>query len=247
MRSIEEAACLSPWRERTIEAGVVCTGLLLCAISIPSILAGLVVLGVVAGVAAVAEVPIGPYLRKLVVASGFALVSILPMAVRMDVVTCLVPSFDRVGFEAAAFAGTRAVATLSVTLLLVHTTPFPRLLSLLGRLRFPEILLELLALVHREIFLLDEAFSRLRRAVACRDGGDGPKRGIHSLGFGIAALFVQALRRSERVERGIASRGGDAVGRRWEEPFNVRICPMLSALALPALLAAWMYRRRLGF
>ncbi|MEK7392668.1 MAG: cobalt ECF transporter T component CbiQ [Fibrobacterota bacterium] len=247
MRSIEEAACLSPWREHTIEASVVCTGLLLCSISIPSILAGLVVFAVVAGVAAVAEVPFGSYLRKLVVASGFALVSILPMAVGIDVVPRLDLTFDRVGFEAAALAGARAVTTLSVTLLLVHTTPFPRLLALLGRLRFPEILLELLALVHREIFLLDETFSRLRRAVACRDVGRGAKRTIHSFGFGIAALFVQALRRSERVERGIASRGGEVVGRRWEEPFTVGICQIICAVALPAFLAVWMFRRRLGF
>lgn len=246
MRSIEEAALLSPWRERTVEVGFLCAGLAACAVSIPSVRAGLGVLAVVVALATAAEVPWRPYLRKLAAASGFAFVSILPMAVGFAFHPRRELSFDPDGFQTAVLAGTRAIATLSVTLLLVHTTPFPRLLALLRRLRLPEVLLELLALVHREIFLLDETFSRLRKALACRDGGRGRMTGVRALGLGSAVLFVQALRRSERVERGLASRGGAGTARRWEEPLSIRTLPLLGSLAAPAVLAVWIVGGRLG-
>ena len=246
MRSLEEAALLSPWRERTVEVCILCAGLAACALSIRSVVAGVGVLAAVMGLAVAAEVPWGAYLRKLAAASGFALVSILPMAMALAVHPRWELSFDPDGFQTAVLAGTRAVATVSVSLLLVHTTPFPRLLALLRRLRLPNVSLELLALVHREIFLLDETFSRLRKALACRDGGRGKKAGVRALGLGSAALFVQALRHSERLERGLASRGGSAVAPRWEEPLSIRILPLLGSLAAPAALAVWIVGGRLG-
>lgn len=246
MRSLEEAALLSPWRERTVEVCVLCAGLAACAVSIASASAGLAVFAVVVGLATAAGVPRGPYLRKLAAASGFAFVSILPLAVDFAFPPRWEMSFEPEGFQAAVLAGIRAVATVSVTLLLVHTTPFPRLLALLRRLRLPNVSLELLALVHREIFLLDETFSRLRKALACRDGGRARRTGVRTLGLGSAALFMQALRRSERLERGLASRGGSAVAPRWEEPLSIRILPLLGSLAAPAALAVWIVGGRLG-
>lgn len=248
MRDIEEAACLSRWRDRTVEVCALCFGLALCAVSIPSVFAGGVVFAAVCCLVAVAGVPWAGYLRKLAVAGGFAVVSVLPLSVGVVFWPRFELFLDRSGFETAILAVVRAVATLSVTLLLVHTMPFPRLLVLLRVLRLPEILFELLALVHREIFLLDESFSRLRRALACRDGGRGADHGIHALGLGAAALFVQALRRSERLERGIASRASvDGSMRFWEEPIKVRPLPLSCALGVPAVLAAWIFRGRLGF
>lgn len=224
-----------------MEVCALCAGLFLCALSIEDLRAGFVVLGTVLALVAVAGVPWKPYLRKLAVASGFALVSILPLATRVSFGPRVGATFDRDGFGTALVAGSRAVATLSVTLLLVHTTPFPRLRAVLARMRLPEVFLELLALVHREIFLLDEVSARLRRSLASRDGGRTGRRRLRNLALGASTLFVQALRRSQRLERGLVSRGGMVEGRvRWVEPLSTDPRLLLAALCLPAGLAIWI-------
>lgn len=248
MRSIEECACLSRLRERTVETCVLCAGLGLCALAIPSPLAGIAVLLASLVVARLSDVPMGGYLRLLLAASGFAVTSILPLSVAVHWHP-LALAWDSAGFRVGLLAGTRAVGTLSVTLLLVFTTPFPRLLMLLRRLRTPGVVTDLLALVHREIFLLDECFGTLRQALACRGGWNGLRSGMQCLSLGMAALFVRALEHSRRLEAGLASRGaveGEVVF--WDEDLVVRPVALVAAFLLPVLLATGIFalRRHLG-
>ena len=248
MRSVEESACLSRLRERTVETCVLCAGLGLCALAIPSPLAGGGVLLVSLAVARFSGVPLGGYLRLLLAASGFAVTSIVPLSVAVHWHPFAL-AWDLAGFHVGLLAGTRAVGTLSATLLLVFTTPFPRLLMLLRRLRAPAIVTDLLALVHREIFLLDEGFGKLRQALACRGGWSGLRSGLQCLSLGMAALFVRALEHSRRLEAGLASRGaveGDVVF--WDEDLDVRPAALVGAILLPLFLAASVFglRRRLG-
>jgi cobalt/nickel transport system permease protein len=232
MRRIEESACLSRFRERTLETCVLCAGLALCSLAIPSPSAGLSVLVAALLSAKCAGVPLKDYLRALLAASSFAMVSILPLSVAVRTGP---PSlaWDPSGFRTGILAATRAVGTLSATLLLAFTTPFPRMLSLLRWMRAPSILTDLLSLVHREIFLLEETFSRLRKALACRGGWNGAKAGGRSLSLGMAALFVQALDHSSRLESGLASRGaenGEVLF--WDEAITVRPAALAVALAI---------------
>jgi len=248
MRRIEEAACLSRWREHTAQTCVLCLGLGLCALAIPSLLAGSSVLALALGLACLAEIPLGAYLRRLLLAGGFALTSFLPLSVDIKIHPGLQLAWDPHGLETASLAGTRAIGMLSVTLLFAFTTPFPRFLSLLGRLRTPKSLLDLLALVHREIFLLDETFARLRKALACRNGWQDRHAGIRTLSLGTAALFVQAVRRSEAKARGMASRGALEGRQSHGVPVEIRPQAMLGAVLLPAGLAACILwgKARLG-
>ena len=248
MHSIEESACLSRLRERTLETCVLCAGLGLCALAIPSPLAGIAVLLAALLIARLSGVPMGGYLRLLFVASGFAVTSLLPLSVAVHW-RPLALAWDTAGFRVGVLAGTRAVGTLSATLLLVFTTPFPRLLMLLRRLRTPVVLTDLLALVHREIFLLDDGFGKLFRALACRGGWNGLRSGMQCLSLGMAALFVRALEHSRRLEAGLASRGaleGEVIY--WDEALAVRPAALATAILLPLLLAAGIFglRRRLG-
>lgn len=238
MRRIEASASLSRIRERTLETCVLCAGLGLCSLAIPSPLAGVAVLVVAVFLAGCAGVPLRDYLRFVVGASGFALVSLLPLSLAPNWDPPML-SWDPQGFRTGLLAGTRAVGTLSATLLLAFTTPFPRMVSLLRWMRVPDILVELLALVHREIFLTDEVSSRLHRALACRNGWHGRRARFRSASLWTAALFVQTLERSARLERGLASRGGDQ-GRspHWDDPPVVRPMALLVALAAPIALAA---------
>lgn len=249
MHSIQESASLSRLRERTVETCVLCAGLGLCSLAIPSVFAGIFVLLTSISVVHFSDVPMGSYLRLLFSASGFAVASLLPLSVAVHWHP-LALAWDPAGFRLGLLAGTRAVGTLSVTLLLVFATPFPRLLLLLRKAHAPQILTDLLALVHREIFLLDEAFGKLWRALACRGGWSGIRSGMQCLALGMAALLVRALEHSRRLETGLAARGaaeGDVVY--WDDDLSIHPMALAAAFLLPVLLAAGILalRRRFGF
>lgn len=237
MRRIEESALVSRWNERTVETCVLCAGLGLCALLIPSPLAGIAVLAVSMGLVACAGGSAKDYLRFLAGGAGFAVVSLLPLGFRFGAIPWE-PQRDPEGLRVGILAGTRAVGTLSATLLLAFTTPFPRLVELLRGLRFPGIAIELLGLVHRQIFLLDERVSRLRRALASRNGWQGFRIAFGSLSLTAAGLLVQAIEGSRRLELGLASRGGNPGGfPRSRTPLEVRPWSLAGALLLPGCLA----------
>lgn len=245
MRSLEEGALLSRLRHRSAETAAFCAGLGLCALCVPSVLSGVLVALVSISVAAWARVPRGPYLRLLAGAAGFCAVSLLPLSVSVTVSNGLHIAFDPRGMRAGILAATRAAGTLSATLLLSGSVPFPRLVALLRRMGAPALCTDLLALVHREIFLLDETSARLRMALASRGSGAT----LRTLSMGASALFVQSLERARRLEDGLASRGSSDGDVRWlEEPVGISVPAMLAAIAVPAAVAsaALWGRSRLG-
>lgn len=237
MRRIEESALVSRWRERTLETCVLCSGLGLCALLIPSPLAGVSVLAVSVCCVAFAGVSPRDYLRFLAGGAGFALVSLLPLGFRLRTTPWELDA-DPEGLRQGILAGTRAVGTLSATLLLAFTTPFPRLVGFLHRWNCPGIAIDLLCLVHRQIFLLDERVSRLRRALASRNGWRGFRIAFRSLALTAASMVVQAVEGSRRLEHGLASRGGNPGGfPRPRTPLEVRPWALAGALLLPGCLA----------
>ncbi len=125
----------------------------------------------------------------------------------------------------------------------------PRLASLLARIGVPRVLVDLLALVHRQIHLTVTTFSRLADGIACRGCGTDVRSTMRALAAGISALFVATLRRAERQEQGLASRGGPhADFLLLEEPLRPSIPAVAAACAVPAcaaILAVWG-RVRLG-
>jgi cobalt/nickel transport system permease protein len=239
VRSIEESACLSRWRGCTVETCVLCAGLGLCALCIPSLLAGPLVAVVSFALSRVADVPPRAWLKMLLGGVGFALVSLVPLSLELRLQGRPFLGFDPQGLRHGALALTRSTGMLSATLLLVFTTPFPRLAGLLRNLRMPSMLSDLLVLVYRQIFLLDETAARLRRSLACRGGAGSSAALRRSMALGTATLFVRSLQRASRLEIGLASRGSlDGAVRFPEARFRVRPAILAGALAIPVLLAA---------
>jgi len=237
MRRVEESACLCAWRERTVETCVLCAGLGLCALCLPSLLAGPLVVATAFLLSRLAGVPAGPWLRMLVGGAGFALVSLLPLSLDARLGGGASLGLDRTGLQHGLLALSRSTGTLSATLLLVFTTPFPRLAGLLRRCRVPELLTDLLVLVHRQIFLLDETQSRLRRSLASRGGAGSSAALRRSLPLAAAALFVHSLGRAARLEAGLAARGSlDGAVRFPSVRFEVEAASLAGALAIPVLL-----------
>lgn len=108
----------------------------------------------------------------------------------------------------------RATLALQMAVLLTATTPFPDLLHALRHLHLPRTLINILAFMHRYLFVLSDEATRLHRAQQARSAqvmGLSPRRGLwwraKIVGGMVAQLFLRSLERGERVHRAMLARG----------------------------------------
>jgi cobalt/nickel transport system permease protein len=111
----------------------------------------------------------------------------------------------------ALFFAVVAKAWLSVTVsgLLVATTPFPNLLRALRWLRVPAVLVSTISFMYRYLFVLVDEAQRLQVARESRSAGRGGRvlwrAGV--LGGMVGSLFIRSYERSERIYAAMLSRG----------------------------------------
>jgi len=153
-----------------------------------------------------AGIPADAYFRALLLPTGFLLASAAGLCVSFGWSDGCHLSFTAEGARTAMQTGLRALAALSVTLLFAFTVPLPHGIDLLRRMRIPEALLDLILLTYRNIFLLDDGLSAILRAQRNRLGHADWRRSLRSCGLAGGALFVRALTRAMRLERGLAAR-----------------------------------------
>ena len=97
-------------------------------------------------------------------------------------------------------------------LLLVGTTPLPRLLHAMERLGIPRMLVLVVQFLYRYLFVISEQAQHMRLAARCR--GDVARRGISSRNSrfraaagALAVLFGRSYQRAEAIHRAMLSRG----------------------------------------
>jgi cobalt/nickel transport system permease protein len=104
-----------------------------------------------------------------------------------------------------AWTGAFALVILSAS------TPFPELLHGLEHLRFPRLLLAILAVTHRYALVFADEFSRTRRALAARNFEARWLWQTGTLGRLIGSFFLRAYERGERVYLAMLARGFSGV------------------------------------
>ena len=145
-----------------------------------------------------ARVPPRTYLAVLFAPLGFLLLSCLTMLVT--------PGVDGAWHWAGAMLPTvartalRSLAMLAALLGLVLTTPLPDLLSLLRRLRTPELLLDLMALCYRMQFVLRQAWDEGVTAQSARLGYSGWRHAWRSTGLLAGQMAVQVWQRAAALQ-----------------------------------------------
>ena len=211
MLAIDQFAWSNRWRdhhpgERLLLAG----GLLILSLALPPLAAGPVILAT-STLAAVggAGIPIGTFLRVLVLPAGFLLTSVPMLAVSIDITDGLRISLSDSGLATAAAVSARSLAAVSALTLLVLTTPVVELMRLSRRVGVPKVIEELCLLIYHLVFALLDRAQAGWRAQSARHGYTSLRRSIRSLGMLAATLFQRALDRGRRLETGLAARGYD--------------------------------------
>lgn len=148
-------------------------------------------------------------MRRVVLAEGIFLaasVAGVAVSVRFD------PFFIGMtphGLDSALLLFSRSLGCVLAMNFLALTTPMIDLVDLGHRLRLSPLLLDLMTLIYRFIFTLLESVERIHTAQEARLGYSGFWRSMSSAASLAALLFVDAYRRSARVQVAIEGRGYD--------------------------------------
>jgi cobalt/nickel transport system permease protein len=176
-------------------------------------------LALLVGLAGLARLPAAPVLRRLWGFAPFILTAVvlLPftrpgdgtVAVWLGIGRLQLPVY-RAGLLAAKGVAFKSVISALAVILLASTTPFSGLLHALERLRFPKLLLAVIAFLYRYLFLLQGEFLRLTRAARSRnwEAGRLPMR-LRAAGGIVGSLFLRTYDRGERVYTAMLARGYD--------------------------------------
>lgn len=152
--------------------------------------------------------------------------------------------FSLRGFVVAVSLSLRALAMLSMVLILFFSTPLPLLLQAAHCLYVPGILIQIAALSYRYLFLLIEEFKRLRTALRLRGFRNrGNLHSYHTIGNVMAILLVRSSERGERVGQAMRCRGFN--GRfHTTHPFRTRLNDVglfVILVTITSMLFAWDY------
>ena len=245
---LDDAAWSGPWRVRsTGEKALLTLGLLLVAVTAASPWVSVAVLASVLVLAlAVARVPWRVY--ALALAGPLVFVSVGALALAVSVGS--VPPTDRAltlgpltvtwsGLTVAATTVVRSVAGTAALLLLATTTPLLSLLTGLRRLRVPDVVVDIAALMYRLLFSLLDSVAAIREAQAARLGYATARSARQSFGMLAAATLRRAWEQSRRLEEGLAGRGYAGSLRSVTAPRSVSVPFVVGSLALVGGLAAW--------
>jgi len=215
---LDSFAYANRWRHlNPAEKGLFTLLALAAALATRAPVAALAVFGCVALVTiGGARVPMGVYLRLLLLPIGFLSAAVAGLALSFgggDIPLGTLPLLDlpvflsKVGLAQAALAFSRALGAVAALYFLALTTPTTEIIALLRRLRVPALLLELMVLAYRQIFVFLQIAREMRIAQASRLGYASVGSSFHSLAILGANLYLRAHQRSKLLHRSLICRG----------------------------------------
>src|SRR5581483_1767685 len=123
-------------------------------------------------------------------------------------------TFSWYGLRAALLLCLKAVAIVTLTLVLLATAPLAATLKAAHTLRVPGPLIQVAMLTYRYIFVLFAELSRLRIALRVRGYRNRATRhSYRTVGHVTGILLVRGVERAERVSQAMRCRGFDGLFR----------------------------------
>ena len=193
------------------------------------------------------------YLKLMAMPLGFLLLSTLAVMINISAVPfdgyaiALGGRYLTASRESLMFGGQlilTALAAVSCLYFLALNTPMTEILGVFERLHCPLIIIELMLLIYRFIFVLQQAAFDIRTSQRSRLGYKDYRTGIHSFGLLGAALFVRAVKRSDALYDGMESRCYDGRIRVLKEgapPHRKEIAAIILYEVLLLGIIVWRY------
>lgn len=163
------------------------------------------------GLVLLARLPWKTLMRRLIMVNGFIGLFwlILPLTYGGELLFEIGGlGFSRDGVLFAAILTLKSNAILLSLIALIATMPFVTLGQAMNRLCLPDKLVNLFLLTYRYIFVIEQEYTRIMRAIKIR--GFVPRTSFHTYktyAYVVGMLFVHASERAERVYDAMRCRG----------------------------------------
>lgn len=182
--------------------------LCICVVSRSAAVAGIVL--AVTGILTVCKggVPVSVYLKFLTVPLSFLLLSTMALLFHisgtpLDLFAFPVGDVYITGSRDSFFYAVQlimtALSSVSCLYFLAFTTPMTDILEVLRKLHCPKLLLELMLLIYRFIFVLQNVASAISVSQECRLGKKDYKTSLKSFGMLGSVLMIRAVGRANRL------------------------------------------------
>ncbi len=149
---------------------------------------------------------------------GFALMAKLPVPRLLRASLFVVPFVGLFSFivylsgdrqRSLFLLGKSYLSALGV-LVIIASTPLPRLLCAARFFRFPELLLDVTQLIYRYLFVLSSQTQAMRIAFLARGGRPG-RRAVQASSGMVAVLFTRSYRKAAAIHQAMLARGFSGV------------------------------------
>jgi len=101
----------------------------------------------------------------------------------------------------------KSTLCIITVILLSNSTPFSELLEVMKRLKFPSLIITILALMYRYIFVLIDEMERMVRAYESRSFTANRKKHWMVLASLVGQLFIRSTERAEHIYDAMSARG----------------------------------------
>lgn len=196
-----------------------------------------------AGVIALARLPLASVTRRMLIETPFVIFALLmPFVASGPTVDVLGVSVSRSGLTGGALLLTKATMGVVAAIVLAATTDSRSMLVGLERLRLPSALVAILGFAIRYLSIASDDMDRARIARLSRGGSARRTAHLKAVAGSAGSTFVRTYERGERVHRAMLARGLDgpmpALSGRAPTAAEWRTALSLPAAALVALVSA---------
>ncbi len=161
------------------------------------------------------RVPLSRYIRLMLFPLAFLILSTIAIIVNisktpLDAYAFPIGSYYITGSYSSLIFGVQliltALSSVSCLYFLSLSTPMTDILTVLRKIRCPEIIVELMLLIYRFIFVLMDLASAMNTAQNCRLGNKNFITSCKSFGALGSTLFVRAMKKSNALYDAMESR-----------------------------------------
>ncbi len=128
-----------------------------------------------------------------------------------------------------ALTCSRSLCGISALMFFSLTTPMTDIICLLRKLKFPEVMLDIMTLGYRALFVFLEVIHDTRTAQMARLGYATPRLAMRSLGILTANLTLQVWQRSNALHQAALARNNDGSLMFLEDEYHRPVLTLLTA------------------
>jgi len=196
------------------------------------IITSLAVILTMAGVVVIcAGIPVGFYLKLMIIPMSFLVIGVITVAVSVGGTGAdFLYSFTMGAYTLGVTAGSlilagnlflKSLSAVSCLYFLSLTTPMVEIIMVLKRLRVPTVIIELMSLIYRFIFVLMDTAGQMYTAQTSRLGYSTLPAGYSSISQLVTNLFVKAYRQADSLSVTLMSRCYEGHLSVLEQDYNV--------------------------